>query len=138
VKVLLDTNVLIAAFIARGTCAEVFEHCVRQHTLIGCDYLLEEFERILIRKFHYSRKDAVQAKTLLMERLVLVEPKPIEKAACRDASDLPILGAAHAAACDCLITGDRDLLDLRMFEKIPILAPSQFWKFEHARQKAEP
>jgi predicted nucleic acid-binding protein len=34
VKVLLDTNILIAAFVARGVCHELLEHCVRQHTVI--------------------------------------------------------------------------------------------------------
>ena len=30
-KLLLDTNVLVAALVARGTCHELLEHCVREH-----------------------------------------------------------------------------------------------------------
>lgn len=33
-KILLDTNVLIAAFIARGMCSELFEHCLAEHTIM--------------------------------------------------------------------------------------------------------
>ena len=29
-KIVLDTNVLIAAFIARGVCSDLLEHCARQ------------------------------------------------------------------------------------------------------------
>jgi predicted nucleic acid-binding protein len=28
-RLVLDANVLIAAFVARGVCAELLEHCVR-------------------------------------------------------------------------------------------------------------
>lgn len=33
-KIVLDTNVLIAALIARGVCHELLEHCVLRHTLL--------------------------------------------------------------------------------------------------------
>jgi len=31
-----------------------------------------------------------------------------------------------SAAADCLVTGDRDLLDIRQFHGIPILSPRAF------------
>lgn len=40
-KVVLDSNVLIAAFVARGTCAELVEYCVRQQSVVASRYILE-------------------------------------------------------------------------------------------------
>jgi hypothetical protein len=37
VKLLLDTNVLVAALVARGTCSDLLEHCVRQHHVISSE-----------------------------------------------------------------------------------------------------
>lgn len=43
---------------------------------------------------------------------------------------LPILGAAVGGKCDCLITGDKDLLARRKFRGVAILSPNDFWRFE--------
>ena len=51
-RVVLDSNVLIAAFTAHGSCAELLEHCVRQHEPVASgdrDLLsLREYEAIRI------------------------------------------------------------------------------------------
>ena len=33
-RLVLDTNVLISAFISRGLCTQVFEHCAKHHELV--------------------------------------------------------------------------------------------------------
>lgn len=50
-KILLDTNVLIAALIARGVCHELLEHCARRHKLVTSDFILDEVRNKLIQKF---------------------------------------------------------------------------------------
>jgi putative PIN family toxin of toxin-antitoxin system len=129
-KLVLDTNVLIAAFVSRGVCAEVFEHCIRQHALFSSQYILDEFRDTLTGKFKISRSDATEAKRLLQLRMTLVQPTPLPQGACRDPQDIPILGTAVAASCQGLITGDRDLLELNEYEGIKILPPNAFWKLE--------
>jgi predicted nucleic acid-binding protein len=37
VRLVLDTNVLIAAIVARGACHELLEHCARQHRVVTSD-----------------------------------------------------------------------------------------------------
>jgi uncharacterized protein len=51
VRLLLDTNVLVAAFVARGVCAGLLEHCVRHHIVISSRPLLDELGDVLTRKF---------------------------------------------------------------------------------------
>jgi predicted nucleic acid-binding protein len=58
VRVLLDTNVLIAAFIARGTCHEVLEYCVHEHEMVTSGFILDEVHEALVKKFNFSRQEA--------------------------------------------------------------------------------
>lgn len=129
-RVLLDTNVLIAAFIAHGTCHDLFEHVTRHHQLVTSRYILDELVRHLLGKFHFSKKESLEVVTLIRERAELVSAEPIELPCEIDPDDLPVLGAALAGSCHCLVTGDKELLELGRVGNIPILPPSQFWKFE--------
>jgi putative PIN family toxin of toxin-antitoxin system len=64
--------------------------------------------------------------SFLREIATIVQPADIPVGACCDPKDVPILGTAISANADCLITGDRDLLDLREYEGIAIIAPRAF------------
>lgn len=131
-RLLFDTNVLIAAFVARGACSELFEHCSRNHTLIASPALLAELEGTLRRKFGATVRDAEAVVTLLKSRLSLIDPPPLDRPVCRDPDDDMVLAAARAGRCDCIVTGDKDLLILDYFEGIPIVTPMMFWKVEAA------
>ena len=41
-KVALDTNVLIAAFITKGVCSELLEHCLRRHEIIMSEFIVSK------------------------------------------------------------------------------------------------
>jgi putative PIN family toxin of toxin-antitoxin system len=129
-KITLDTNILIAAYISHGACAELLEHCIRQHTLFTSEYILKEFKQNLIKKFKFKAFEADEAEKLLRSRMTLVNPSNPDCPLLEDPTDLPILGTALSGHCQCLITGDHELLALQQFEWIKILSPSLFWKFE--------
>lgn len=129
-RVLLDTNVLIAAFVARGACTELFEHCARNHTLVTWPALLAELDVTLRRNFGASVRDASAVVALLRPRFESVDPRPLDEPVCRDPDDDQVLAAALGGRCDCIVTGDRDLLVLGSFSGIPIVKPMDFWKIE--------
>lgn len=133
-KILLDTNVLIAAFVARGYCHELFENCVRQHTLITSEFILDEFQEKLAQKFKYQAAEINLALDLLRGRMIVVIPAKLEQPICRDADDDNVLAAALAGNCDCIITGDKDLLILKQYQQVTILSPNDFRTIEEARQ----
>jgi uncharacterized protein len=135
-RLALDTNVLIAAFVARGTCSELLEHVASNHTVICSEYILEEFKEKLIEKFAIPISDTRRAVALLRERFEVVVPADVPEGACPDEGDLPILGTAAAGNCACLITGDRELLALGSYEEIRILSPAEFWKQEDQMDRA--
>ena len=124
--VVLDTNVLLAAFATRGLCEAVFEVCLAAHEIVLSEHILKELRRHLRVKFKVPASHADQVIAFLREHAALVKPAKVPASACRDRSDLPVLGTAVAAEADCLVTGDRDLLDLKEFRGIPILSPRAF------------
>lgn len=129
-RVLLDTNVLIAAFIARGTCSELLEHCARNHTLVTSRPLLHELEEKLSDKFGYTRQETREVMALLQGKMEVVEPATLNPPVCRDPDDDAVLATALTGTCDCIVTGDKDLLILERFRGIPILVPADFWRHE--------
>ena len=60
-RILLDTNVPIAALIARGLCHELLEQCARRHNLVTSDFILDEVRDKLIQKFKYTSELADEA-----------------------------------------------------------------------------
>ncbi len=53
-NLVLDTNALIAAFIAKGFCHTLVEQCLRVHSVIASEFILTEVREKLTEKFKYS------------------------------------------------------------------------------------
>jgi putative PIN family toxin of toxin-antitoxin system len=133
-RLVLDANVLIAAFVARGVCAELLEYCVREHEPVTSAVILEEVRRKLIDKIKATASQADQTVKLLRTRLEVAEPAALGAQVCRDADDDVVLGTAIAGRADAIVTGDKDLLDLESYRDIPIVSPRGFWSFENRRR----
>lgn len=129
-RLVLDTNVLVAAFAARGTCHELLEHCFRHHSVVASEFILRELQEKLLAKLKVPAPRAAAVVALLRSRIEIAEPVELASAACRDPEDDWILATAVAGGCACVITGDRDLLDMGTFQGIRILAPARFWAHE--------
>ncbi|MBI5235890.1 MAG: putative toxin-antitoxin system toxin component, PIN family [Deltaproteobacteria bacterium] len=129
-RVLLDTNVLIAAFIARGNSSEVFEHCLSEHEMITSQWIVDELEEKLSGRFHFSKSEVKGVVALVMGNAEMTRTDGLVEKVCRDADDDNVLAAALAGKAVCIVTGDNDLLILKDYRGIKILTPTDFWKFE--------
>lgn len=129
-NLVLDTNVLIAAFIAKGLCHTLVEHCLRVHSSVTSEFLLSELKEKFTTKFKYSREDVAAVEVLLRLRMHVVEPTSLETSVCLDPDDDMVLATALAGQAVCVITGDKDLLILKKFGEIDILSPSEFAAYE--------
>lgn len=127
-KALFDTNVLLAAFLTEGVCAKLLTRARKQQfNLITCPFILHEFERILTKKFSATKQEKENALALITEAAQeIVQPSEPPVGACRDKDDDNVLACALEAAADYLVTGDKDLLHLKVFRGIRIIIPRDF------------
>ena len=132
-RVVLDTNVLIAAFVSRGRCAQLLEHCAEAHEMVTSAGLLDEYEEKLVRKFKLTLDLARSNATLLRSMMEVVEPRPLPTPVCRDPDDDLVLATAVAGGCECIVTGDKDLLVLGSYQTVDIISPGDFGEYEASR-----
>jgi len=132
VNVVLDTNVLIAAVLSNGKCADVVRHCMAKNILTTSLPLMDELREKLEKKF---KLPGVAERTVnaLQRDCRVVEPAPLPIPVCRDPDDDVVLATAVAGSCDLIVTGDRDLLVLKSYQGIEIVTPGEFWAREHGQ-----
>jgi putative PIN family toxin of toxin-antitoxin system len=122
-----------AAFITRGVCHELLEHCLRQHTVVSSEFILSEFQEHLVEKFKFTSAQTKEAIDLMRIKTQVVGPAKLDVPTARDPDDDIVLGTAKAGAVNCLVTGDKDLLTLKQFDGIDIIAPSEFAAYEASK-----
>lgn len=125
-KVVLDSNVVVAAFASRGLCESIFEFCLSEHEIVSCADLVEEITRDLREKIGLPARVVADIRTMLVEHSIMLDPVALASDVCRDPDDVKVLGLALAARADCIVTGDKDLLVLGKWQGIAILSPRSF------------
>ena len=134
-RVFLDTNVLVSAFATRGLCADVFRTVLAEHELITSEFVLDELERVLTERFGVPGKNVHSIIALLRRFHVEPTSEDLPDLVIRDPDDLYVLAAALASNADVLVTGDRDLLDVKGQAAITITDPRGFWNMLKERPR---
>ncbi len=124
-KVVCDTNVLVAGVVAEGLCRDIVKRRLVRGELITSRALLDELARTLRDKFHTGPAE-VPLLNVYRERATIVRPKALPHPVCRDRDDDKVLATAVAGRADVILTGDDDLLVLGEYQGIRILSPRQF------------
>lgn len=129
-RIVLDTNVLIASLISRGKCYALVEHSLKVHEIICSKFILDELAEKLQKKFKYEIEDINEALSIFRSKMEIVMPSQLEQQVCRDIDDDWILSTALTGKAQCIVTGDKDLLAIARFENIDIIAPVDFQAYE--------
>ena len=124
IKVVLDTNVIIAAFVARGLSNSVFELCLDKFEVITSEFIIKEISKKLIDKIKIPQKRVNEIIDFLKEFCSIVSYEKI----CRDQKDDEILALAKNSNSKYIVTGDKDMLVLENFGGIRIINPRQLWE----------
>ncbi|MDT8436277.1 MAG: putative toxin-antitoxin system toxin component, PIN family [Gemmatimonadota bacterium] len=131
-RVFIDTNVLASAFATRGICSDVLGIVVAEHDLLVSEQVLSELGRTLRGKFRTPEDLAREVETFLREEAIVVGDAPLLDIEVRDADDKRIVEQAVAGGAELLVTGDRDLIDMKAGRPLRILTPRGFWEFVRA------
>ena len=127
-RVVLDSNVIIAAFAARGLCHALLEYSLENHDVIACEESLGEVKAALLGKVKAPGEAVDEVIIYLRNSTELVRPAVVDVPNLKDLSDLPIFGAAVSSGADYLVTGDGELLEFRKFADTAIVSPRTFWE----------
>jgi uncharacterized protein len=133
-RVVLDANVLIAAYATRGLCEAILEFCLANDDIFLTTAILADVKKKLIRRIKLPSETATRIVTFLKSNAELISPDEVPPGLCRDPDDNDILGAAKAAQADFIITGDDDLLVLGEFAGTKIVRPRQYWEVFSGRK----
>jgi uncharacterized protein len=127
-KVLLDTNVIVSAVTTRGLCADIFRAVLADHELVTCTKVLQEVARILHSKFSVPDSLISEYLELIAQDAILAEAKEVPTVQIKDLDDIEIIGAAISGKADVMVTGDRELQDIKPMRKLRIVSPRAFWE----------
>lgn len=127
-KAVLDTNVLISAFLSDGICSRILRRARnREFDFILCRQVAGEFGRILKDKFKFDNSDISFFNDIISEAShETFQPENHLPCVCRDRDDDYILACSSETEADFLVTGDDDLLSLIFYQKVKIVTFREF------------
>jgi putative PIN family toxin of toxin-antitoxin system len=141
-KLVLDTNVILAALLWRGTTAKIWALALKQ----GCKFfisqdLLSELETVIARKKfdkYFEGLDLTREAfmKLVVDEFKLIQPAPIPPTILADPPDDAVLACAVGAEVDAMVSGNKHLLDLEQFQDIPIITVSAWLELLNAEESS--
>ena len=129
-RVVLDTNILICAFIFPGGPPEAAYRAVLDGRveLVTSPPLLAELGRVLVDKFGWEPPLGAEAVAQVARIAIVVRPEARVEVVVEDPDDDRVLEAAAAGEADVIVSGDRHPLRLRSWQGIPIEKAAAFVK----------
>jgi len=126
VRVVLDTNVLVAAaYNPRSASRQIVEMCLGgELAAVASEAVKREYEFILARAVRVADYEGRLAEFLAS--LEMVEPEATPRVVAEDSDDDKIVAVAVAGGARWIVTSDRHLLPLDPYEGIRIVPAGEF------------
>jgi len=133
-RVVLDTNVFVSSLLStEGTPAQLLNAWREgRYVLVTSPAIIAEVVEVLespriSKKYLIRHQDVENLVDVLKTDAVLVPGEAgVKGSVPRDPRDEMFLACAIDANADCIVSGDRHLLDLQTFRGIPILTVNEF------------
>lgn len=127
-RVILDSNVLISAYVFGGKPEVILKKIIQEQIQgVTSPILISEFLEVLRKKFYVISSDILEIENYIEELFEIVYPK-ITLRVQKDDDDNRVLEAASEGECKYIITGDKELLKLGVYQDIKIVTADQFLK----------
>ncbi len=133
-RVTLDTNILVSAFVSKhGLPADILDLIAtfQEITLVLSDAILEEFLDVMNReevriRFGYGEADVSKFERAIRNIAEIVAIKSNFKAIEEDPEDDVVVNTAIDGRADYIVSGDRHLKKLGKFKGVRIVSPKVF------------
>lgn len=139
-KVVLDTNVLVSAYLVPGGKPARILSLARQGKLTIClsPPILSEVKQTLLRpklqKIHKATAKEIERFLKALTSVVVMTAGTEEIDAVKDdPDDNKILACALEGEANFIVSGDHHLTDMKVFQNIPIVNPDAFLTFMSGR-----
>ena len=127
IRVVLDTNVYISALLFGGLPGSLLDIAFLQSfVLVISPALLDELDEKLLLKFEISVEDTAIIRGKLESIAEIIRPDLVLNVVEDDPDDDRVLECAVKGDADYIVTGDRHLLKLGVYEGISIVTVRQF------------
>lgn len=126
-RVVLDTNVLVAALVFPGGQGDAALRRVVEgrDQLVLSRAILGELLEVLGRKFARDAEELAHVAVFVSDLATVVAPRRRLRVV-RDDPDNRILECAQAGKAQAIVTGDKGLLALKSFEGIPVMTLASY------------
>lgn len=128
-RVMLDTNILVSAFVFKSKIInELIYKVSNNYEIVICSYTIEELQELIKEKFKIKQKILQEFLNEFPYTLVN-SPKHVQNKLfeIRDDNDYIILHTAIIENVDIFITGDKDFYEIKI-NKPKIMSVSEFLK----------
>ena len=130
-RVVLDTNVLISALLFRGGLSKIVGLWQKGKII---PVISKETFSELVTVLEYPKFSLTQEETdsiikyEILPYFEIVEVVKDVKGICRDPEDDKFISCAISGSADHIVSGDKDLFDLKQYKSIKIIKASDFLK----------
>jgi putative PIN family toxin of toxin-antitoxin system len=133
-RVTLDTNVLVSAFISKqGHSANILDVVTTfdEIALVLSEQIMDEFEDVMAReevkeRFDYTAAEIEEFAGAIKGVAKIVRVKSDFRTVEEDPKDDMVLNTAYDGKAEYIVSGDRHLQNLKKFRGIGIVSPRQF------------
>ena len=128
-RIVIDTNVIISAVFFGGIPRTVVEAVIdRSVTACANREIIEEYREVVAEMIHRKQGHLrCELINYFLGKLEIIEPVA-DIHLCRDPDDDKFLSCAVDAKALCIVSGDKDLLDVRSIDNIEIITAADFCK----------
>lgn len=133
-KAVLDSGILVSAFLTpKGISADILRLARKElFQVYLCNEILEEIKRVLLKyphirdRYSYSNRQVSMFYQGLKDAVNLVAKIPTIKVVANDPNDDMVVACAVKARAHFIVSRDEDLLGLKKYKGIMIIAPEEF------------
>lgn len=130
-RVVFDSNIYISAFVFPGSQADqaFFRVLEGTDTLVLSKAILDEVLGILAKKFSRDPEALSQTAVLMAEMGEFVKPARMVDVF-KDDPDNRVLECAEAGKAECIVTGDKAMLQLKQYGSIRLVSLKEYLSSE--------